>query len=114
MLRKSFCLFAVLMAGVALAPRHAHAQTYTEAVLYNFCSQTNCADGIETNGLIQGADGNFYGIALEGGGDSSGCAGTGCGTAFKLTPSGTLTTLYSFCSLANCADGDEPNSLIQG
>ncbi len=37
------------------------------------------------------------------------------GTFFRITPSGTLTTLYSFCSQANCADGGEPWSApIQG
>lgn len=32
----------------------------------------------------------------------------GCGTVFKITPHGALTTLYSFCSLSNCADGEGP------
>ena len=32
----------------------------------------------------------------------------GCGTVFKITPSGTLTTLYSFCAQADCADGVSP------
>jgi uncharacterized repeat protein (TIGR03803 family) len=30
------------------------------------------------------------------------------GTIFQITPSGVLTTLYNFCSLAECADGDSP------
>jgi uncharacterized repeat protein (TIGR03803 family) len=30
------------------------------------------------------------------------------GTVFKVTPSGTLTTLYRFCSLQNCTDGGNP------
>lgn len=29
----------------------------------------------------------------------------GCGTAFKVSSTGDLTTLYSFCIEANCADG---------
>jgi len=37
------------------------------------------------------------------------------GTIFEITPSGTLTTLYSFCLRVNCADGDYPAAaLIQG
>jgi uncharacterized repeat protein (TIGR03803 family) len=34
---------------------------------------------------------------------------------FKITPSGTLTTLYNFCSQTNCTDGANPFALlIQG
>ena len=32
----------------------------------------------------------------------------GDGTVFKITPSGTLTTLYSFCSQSGCTDGEYP------
>jgi uncharacterized repeat protein (TIGR03803 family) len=41
--------------------------------------------------LLQGTDGNFYGTTSSGGPGSS-----GLGTIFKLTPTGTLTTIYSF------------------
>jgi uncharacterized repeat protein (TIGR03803 family) len=58
--------------------------------------------------LIQGTDGNFYGTTSNGG--ANGVAGT----LFAITPAGTLSTLYSFCSQANCADGTGPFSgLIQ-
>jgi uncharacterized repeat protein (TIGR03803 family) len=79
--------------------------------LYNFCSQTNCADGqYPYAGLVQAADGNFYGTTLNGGTSGSECGNgvSGCGTVFKITPVGTLTTLYSFCSLTNCTDGANP------
>ena len=46
-------------------------------------------------GLVQGSDGSFYG-ATYGGGDTSNCFGNGCGTVFKITPGGTLTTLHVF------------------
>lgn len=63
----------------------------TLTLVYTFCSQTNCTDGgLPFNGLIQGSDGNFYGTT-EGGGING-----GNGTVFELTPSGTLTNLYSF------------------
>lgn len=45
-------------------------------------------------GLVADAKGNFYGTTSKGGG--KGCGGAGCGTIFKLTPSGTETVLYSF------------------
>jgi uncharacterized repeat protein (TIGR03803 family) len=78
--------------------------TGTAERLYNFCPQTNCPDGqAPSDGLIQGTDGNFYGTTTLGGAH-------GEGTVFKVTPTGTLTTLYNFCSQSpNCADGATPN-----
>ena len=70
--------------------------------LYSACSQTGCPDGNYLYaGLIQARDGNLYGIMQVGGAHNS-------GTIFKITPSGTLTTLYSFCSQPACADGQYP------
>jgi uncharacterized repeat protein (TIGR03803 family) len=77
--------------------------------LYSFCSLTDCADGADpTGGLIQ-VGGNFYGTT-----SSSGANGNG-GTVFEITPEGTLTTLYSFCSQTKCTDGASPygSGLIQ-
>jgi uncharacterized repeat protein (TIGR03803 family) len=82
--------------------------------LYNFCSQSGCADGAEPYGLIQGSDGNFYGTTNYGG-TYNGCDSEytyGCGTVFRITPEGTLTTLYSFCTQAGCADGAYPRSAL--
>lgn len=36
----------------------------------------------------------------------------GSGTIFKITVSGTLTTLYSFCSQPACADGQYPAAAL--
>jgi uncharacterized repeat protein (TIGR03803 family) len=84
-------------------------------MLYSFCSQTNCTDGAAPYaGLIQATDGNFYGTTSGGGANFTGCQSAGCGTVFKITPSGALTTLYSFCSQTNCTDGADPYAgLIQ-
>jgi uncharacterized repeat protein (TIGR03803 family) len=54
------------------------------------------------NPVVQGKDGNLYGTTERG----------GYGTVFKATPRGTLTTLHSFCSKNNCADGDVPGGLV--
>jgi uncharacterized repeat protein (TIGR03803 family) len=62
---------------------------------------------LEPSTLVQGTDGSFYGTA-EFGGSSYECGDFGCGTVFKITPSGTLTTLYNFCSQPNCTDGVGP------
>ena len=73
----------------------------TLTTLYSFCSQSNCTDGAGPNQLIQATNGDFYGTASSGGANGS-------GTIFKITPSATLTTLYSFCSQIGCADGQDP------
>src|ERR1017187_5226219 len=80
----------------------------TLTTLYIFCSQTNCTDGqYPVAGLVQAANGDLYGTT------SSGWSNNG-GTVFKITPSGTLTTLYTFCSQSGCTDGASPNAgLVQ-
>jgi len=87
--------------------------------LHSFCSEAGCADGTQPQaGLVQGTNGNFYGTASQGG-ISGGTCGSGffggCGTVFDLSPTGTLTTLYQFCSQSECTDGVHPVSgLVQG
>ncbi len=67
------------------------------------------ANGITGDTVIQGKDGNFYGTTYSGGANGN------YGTVFKMTPDGTLTTLYSFCSQTNCTDGSNPYAgLLQG
>src|ERR1017187_7232548 len=74
----------------------------TPATLYSFCSQSGCTDGLAPYAaLVQAANGDLYGTTNGGGAN-------GYGTVFKITPGGTLTTLYSFCSQTNCTDGVEP------
>jgi len=67
-------------------------------------------------GLVQGTDGSFYGTTAYGGGSNVVCGGLppGCGTIFGITPSGTLTTLHSFCLQSGCVDGGVPGGLVQG
>ncbi len=74
----------------------------TLTTLYDFAG----SDGFKPQaGLVQGSDGNFYGTTTGGG------ANNGKGTVFKITPSGTLTTLYSFAG----SDGAFPQAgLVQG
>ena len=79
----------------------------TETTLYSFCPGQTCTDGFSpTGGVIMDRTGNLYGTTSAGGG--SGCNGNGCGTVFKVAPDGTETTLYTFCSQANCSDGGQP------
>jgi uncharacterized repeat protein (TIGR03803 family) len=46
-------------------------------------------------GVVEGSDGNFYGATADGGPNTCG-NGVGCGTFFKMTPAGVLTTLHFF------------------
>jgi len=79
----------------------------TLTYLHNYCTQPNCTDGYVGTGLLQATDGNFYGAMAGGGAYDK-------GTIFKLTPGGTLTALYNFCSQTNCSDGASPiGALVQ-
>jgi uncharacterized repeat protein (TIGR03803 family) len=92
-----------------LSPPTSNGDPWTETVLYDFCSQSNCTDGFNPeSGVIFDSQGNLYGTAYQGGDCSH------CGVVFELSPpSGgvglwTETVLYNFCSQANCVDGKMP------
>ncbi len=75
--------------------------------LYSFCSQSGCTDGYgPLGGLVQATNGDLYGTTFEGGANGN------YGTVFRITPSGALTTLYSFCSQSGCTDGEDPKGRL--
>jgi uncharacterized repeat protein (TIGR03803 family) len=78
-----------------------------ETVLYSFTGHN--ADGADpSSNLIFDSQGNLYGTTYYGGaGAGGGCVTYGCGTVYKLTPSGQETVLYSFNGEA---DGWDPLS----
>jgi uncharacterized repeat protein (TIGR03803 family) len=69
----------------------------------------NCGDGDSPASLLLASDGNFYGVTEDGGLSDGNCT-YGCGTIFKLTPQGVLTTLYYF----DPDNGFVPRQLIEG
>jgi uncharacterized repeat protein (TIGR03803 family) len=81
----------------------------TLITLYSFCSRGGigvCTDGEEpTSGVVQAANGNFYGTTTGG--------GHGFGTIFTITPKGKIVQLYSFCTNFTCPEGKNPNGLVQ-
>jgi uncharacterized repeat protein (TIGR03803 family) len=80
-----------------------------EHVLYSFCAQSGCTDGEKPwAGLVFDKQGNLYGTTANGGANGSACYGDGCGTVFKVTPSGKESVLYSFCAESGCTDGEIP------
>lgn len=94
--------------GAGVAFRMNTAGQFTD--FYSFCSRSNCADGYIPNApLLQASDGNFYGTTVFGG-----SAARNAGTVFRISRSGQLTTLYSFCQEKACPEGGKPTgSLIQ-
>jgi uncharacterized repeat protein (TIGR03803 family) len=98
---KIACLVSLFVIATAIA---SSAQTFT-----------TLADFDTTNGsypqygsLVLGSNGNYYGTTENGGANSM-------GSVFEITPAGTLTTFYSFCSVSGCADGGDPmGSLVLG
>jgi uncharacterized repeat protein (TIGR03803 family) len=105
--RRRMLVCALLCVSAATAV--ARAQTFQNLV--NFNGRNGIGPQFMT--LIQGTDGNIYGSAVWGGNKSCGFL-YGCGTLFKMTPAGALTTIYTFCSQPNCADGDDPSGLVLG
>lgn len=85
------------------------ARHWTEKVIYDFCSQAGCADGAQPwQGLLASANGDLFGVTY-------GRTAPQYGVAFQLSLSGGswhVTVLYTFCQLANCADGYGPNALV--
>ena len=69
-------------------------------------------DGSSPSGsLVQGPDGAFYGMTVTGGNNNNSCSFGSCGTVFKITTAGTLTTLHKF----DATDGGNPaGSLVLG
>jgi uncharacterized repeat protein (TIGR03803 family) len=104
--------YGTTLSGGAVSPISGGAGTVFQitpsgahTTLYSFCSQggTNCTDGVIPRVMVEGPDGNFYGTTEEGGSNEH-------GTVFRITSTGTLTTLYRFCSLggSSCTDGSDP------
>jgi uncharacterized repeat protein (TIGR03803 family) len=71
--------------------------------LYSFCPTQPCSDGSGPVAVIEGNNGNFYGVAGEGG-------AYGDGTFFELTSLGEFRVLHSFCAQLGCSTGSNPSA----
>lgn len=77
---------------------------------FSVIHQFDGTDGQGPSALIAGQNGNFYGATEQGGsGFAPDSMDLGWGTIFEITPSGTLTTLYSF---DDGKDGATPDALV--
>jgi uncharacterized repeat protein (TIGR03803 family) len=73
-------------------------------VLHNFDRTLDINDGIQPlAGLALGTDGNVYGTTGGGGHNNA-------GALFRVTSTGTYSTLYSFCPASGCKDGFFPQT----
>jgi uncharacterized repeat protein (TIGR03803 family) len=92
--------------------------TGEETLLHSFTGSPSDGASPETTRLIQGTDGNFYGVTPAGGANDR-------GTIFMLTPEGIETVLYSFaggtgdgalpfCGLVQGSDGNFYGTTLQG
>jgi uncharacterized repeat protein (TIGR03803 family) len=79
-----------------------------ESVLHSF---KGAGDGTNTRAsLIRDAAGNLYGTSSGGGSFQGSCAGSGCGTVFKLASNGKLKVLHTF---TGGSDGASPLALVR-
>ena len=96
---KMMAALAALLTAVAI--QSAHAQTFR--LLYSFTGGSD--GGYPLGGLLFDKEGNLYGTTGGGGAQGYCTGGYGCGTVFKLTPSGAETVVYSF---TGSPDGNGP------
>jgi uncharacterized repeat protein (TIGR03803 family) len=75
--------------------------------LYTFVADQNgkYPNGEGPTSLAEGNDGFLYGTTEMGGANR-------LGVVFKLSRTGTLQVLHSFCSATNCGDGASPSGLL--
>ena len=80
----------------------------TTVVSFSFDCVLPCSyEDLNATPLLLANGGTFYGTTTSD-------LGAG-GTVFKITPDGQFTTIYTFCSLRDCADGQVPSSpLVEG
>lgn len=80
--------------------------TGKETVVYSFCSQQNCPDGLQPFAGLINSHGTLYGTTASGG-------ASGYGTIFSIDlATGTETVLYSFCGQQGCTDGASPRTSL--
>jgi uncharacterized repeat protein (TIGR03803 family) len=74
-------------------------------VLYNFPASSGSDGRNPSLELLQGSDGNFYGMTTAGGANN-------LGTVYKITPAGSLTTLVSFTGTTGAFLGSNPHYVL--
>ncbi|MGA3089640.1 MAG: choice-of-anchor tandem repeat GloVer-containing protein [Terriglobales bacterium] len=106
----AFLVLLLALLPIVLPAQSAAGQTFTE--VYPFNSAPNLTDGAWPEAAVTiDSSGNLYGTTFYGG-TGTGCDiyfGAGCGTVFKIDPSGAETVLHSF---AGQPDGSNPTGSL--
>lgn len=101
-------LLTVLVAATMLTGSALPAQAQTFTSLYSF-EGVNANEGSLPEGLVQGTDGNLYGVTRSGGNAGE----ISSGTFFKISTSGTLKLICTFYDAA-CREAQAPENLVLG
>lgn len=99
-------LFPVVLLALLIGSSSAAASRLT--TLHNFCSEiqgTRCLDGKTPVSRLVDVNGELYGTASAGG-------LTLLGTLFRVSTSGSFTTLHTFCQEKQCPDGSHPGNYL--
>jgi uncharacterized repeat protein (TIGR03803 family) len=94
----------MVLSGLWMWERPCPSTTYFEEIgLTRRCSEPGRRDRSSGGAapfanLVLGADGNLHGTKSTEGSDDA-------GTVFKISPAGTLATIYNYFILSHCADG---------
>ena len=91
-LRTALLLVGLPLGLYAFVPTIPNADAQTETNLWSIGPLLS-DEFLYPSGLLQGGDGDFYGTTYSGRADVC-----GCGTVFRVSPSGSYTNLYTFAS----------------
>jgi uncharacterized repeat protein (TIGR03803 family) len=109
MLKRRCKLLIVIIFVCAAATHFAWAQTQP--------AFTNTPLPATLDEVIQARDGNFYGVTRSGDSGQLGLyrrCSLDCGTIYRITPTGTVTPIYTFTLAAEGTNGIGPSGVVQG
>jgi len=86
--------------------------SWTQSVIHTFTGPPDGAHPLSGTGLLRDNQGNLYGTTFGGGSEAGNCGSYGCGTVFKLTPSGSGWTESILWSFTDGPDGALPGGTL--
>jgi uncharacterized repeat protein (TIGR03803 family) len=95
-------------AGTVFRLSSKNGHKWKQKVLYSFCSQDQCTDGVSPNPITIDANGDILGTATLGGAHNK-------GLVFRLKHGGAhqgYKVLYDFCAEKKCTDGATPEGPV--